>query len=182
MKYRHMYLPSQTLHTGVCYKVSFIKIGPCLSWTWWHWTLQQCCPQVTADSDFSSYSGHMHSLLFQDLIYFVIIKRHSKCSYFCHLIFSMHRLLQMFATSLDFEASVDLWSDIIAMEYPSPHFVCLLLALFFLNKKKAVNIDMLLGSNYTIGPPLSQRFLLASAKAQPGGGDLSGVPCICWYW
>ncbi len=45
-------------------------------------------------------------------------------------------------SSLDYETSVDLWSDIIAMEYPCR----------------------------TIGPVLSQIFPLASAKAQQMGG------------
>ena len=37
--------------------------------------------------------------------------------------------------SLDYEMSVDLWFDIIAMEYPFPHVLCLLLALFLIENR-----------------------------------------------
>ena len=36
--------------------------------------------------------------------------------------------------SLDYVTSVDLWSDIIAMEYPSPHILPLYIALFMKEK------------------------------------------------
>ena len=44
--------------------------------------------------------------------------------------------------------SVDLWSDIIAMEYPSPHILRLYIALFL--KKNTVNVEclQLLGNHY----------------------------------
>ncbi len=39
-------------------------------------------------------------------------------------------------SSLDYVTSVDLWSDIIAMEYPSQHILCLLKALFLCKMKR----------------------------------------------
>ncbi len=43
---------------------------------------------------------------------------------------------------LDYVTSVDLWSDIIAMEHPSQHILRLLKLFFFINKK-TVNIECL---------------------------------------
>ncbi len=91
--------------------------------------------------------------------------------------------------SLDYVTSVDLWSDIIAMEYPLQHILRLLNALFLCKIKRqcllsfyfykekerltgegCVGVDIPWQLCQTIGPLLSQRFPLASAKAQPRGG------------
>ena len=60
---------------------------------------------------------------------------------------------------------MDLWSDIIAMEYPSPHILSLVIT-----SKGCVEMGIPWLFCRIIGPLLSQRFLLASAKAQPRGG------------
>ena len=69
----------------------------------------------------------------------------------------------------------DLWSDIIAMEKPFPQIRHLLLLewLFFkwelITSNRCVEMDIPWQLCRTIGPLLSHRFRLASAKAQPGG-------------